>query len=164
MYCPHQTDNRPLDENEPLMNEDDTIRSTVRTSANMSEILTIVPLQESTPSINLCTNRVYIHCPSTPHDTRDGSASIYLLLSLVSCELVAQYGSRADQCGQCYDLVQHERCVLIYLLQSSTLTRSNTGFFTLILGRIFRIDNFSIAKIGAVVIRCVIHLARETGT
>ena len=128
----------------------------------MFEILTIVRLQESTPSIKLCTNRVHIRCPPTPHDTRDGSASLYLLLSLVSCELVAQRGSWADQRGQRYNLVQHEWCVIISLLQSSKLTRSNPGFFTLILGRIFRIDNFSIAKIGAVATRCVMHLARET--
>ena len=127
----------------------------------MFEILTIVRLQESTPSIKLCTNRVHIRCPPTPHDTRDGSASLYLLLSLVSCELVAQRGSWADQRGQRYNLVQHERCVHLST-PKLYLTCSNPGFFTLILGRIFRIDNFSIAKIGAVATRCVMHLARET--
>jgi hypothetical protein len=45
----------PPDENEPLMNEDGTLRGTVRTFVNRLEVLMIVRLQESTPSINLCT-------------------------------------------------------------------------------------------------------------
>ena len=30
------------------------------------------------------------------------------------------------------------------------------GFFTLIIGRIFRVDHFTLAKVGAVVTRCVL--------
>jgi hypothetical protein len=37
------------------MNEDETLRGTVRAFVNMLEILMAVRLQESTPSINLCT-------------------------------------------------------------------------------------------------------------
>ena len=37
------------------MNEDETLRGTVRAFANLLEVLMIVCLQESTPSIILCT-------------------------------------------------------------------------------------------------------------
>lgn len=38
------------------------------------------------------------------------------------------------------------------------------GFFTLIIGRIFHVDHFTFAKIGAVATRCVVQLASRDGT
>jgi hypothetical protein len=54
VYRPHQCHNRPPDEYEPLMNEDEMLTGTVRAFANLLEILMTVRLQESTPSITPC--------------------------------------------------------------------------------------------------------------
>ena len=54
-YSPLQRHNRPPDEHEPLMNEDETSLDTVRASANLTDVLVIDLLQESTPSITTCT-------------------------------------------------------------------------------------------------------------
>jgi len=47
--------NRPPDEYEPLMDEGETLRGTVRASSNLLEFLMAVLLEESTPYIVICT-------------------------------------------------------------------------------------------------------------
>jgi len=104
------------DENEPLINEDDTLRG----MSPYRRSIYVPP--ESTPATLQ---------PLTTQETAQLASIFCFLWFLANWSLNAGLGLTS--------------------VASATILSSMSGFFTLIIGRIFRVDNFTIAKIGAVV-------------
>ncbi len=115
--------------------------------------------KESTPSFILYTARVHLDGSATPHDTTDCPSRICILFLVVPSELDNKRKSWFDQRSQRNHLVKHKRCVVsskFLTFPLLTVRCPRPGFFTLIIGRIFHVDYFTFAKIGAVATRCVL--------